>query len=95
MKLEDGDIAFRGNMGTVDENMVIKDRRAGRIRDVEPMTKVLDGMEIDGVKFVVRPGTAHRAGVIMRGKGLSSAISDADPHEVGLAVQKEGKKKRR
>jgi 2,3-bisphosphoglycerate-independent phosphoglycerate mutase len=88
LKMEDGDIAFRGNMGTVDENMVIKDRRAGRIRDVEPMTKVLDGMEIDGVKFVVRPGTAHRAGVIMRGKGLSIAITDADPHEIGLAVQK-------
>jgi len=84
--MADGDVAFRGNFGTVDDNMVIKDRRAGRIRDVEPLTKALDGLEIDGVTLVVKPGTAHRAGVVLRGKGLSSAVTDADPHEVGQAV---------
>lgn len=86
LKMADGDVAFRGNLGTVDDNMVIQDRRAGRIRDVEPLTKALDGLEIDGVTLVVKPGTAHRAGVVMRGKGLSSAVTDADPHEVGQAV---------
>ena len=80
MKLEHGDVALRGNMGTV-ENGVIKDRRAGRIRVVAPLCEAIDGMEIDGVKFIVKPGTAHRAGVIMRGKGLSDAITDADPHK--------------
>ncbi len=86
LKMQDGDVAFRGNFGTVDENMVIQDRRAGRIRDVAPLTKALNGLEIDGVTLVVKPGTAHRAGVIMRGPRLSSAVTDADPHEVGRAV---------
>lgn len=86
LKMEHGDVAFRGNFGTVDENMVIQDRRAGRILVVEPLTTALDGLQIDGVTLVVKPGTAHRAGVIMRGQGLSSAVTDADPHEVGQAV---------
>jgi len=80
LELKHGDIAFRGNMGTVDDEFNIIDRRAGRIRDVLPFTKHLDGIEINGIKFIVKPGTAHRAIVIMRGNGLSSAISDVDPH---------------
>ena len=87
LKLQHGDVALRGNFGTVDDNLVIKDRRAGRILVVEPLTKVLDGIEIDGVTFIVKPGTAHRAGVIMRGKGLSGAIIDADPHVPDVPVR--------
>jgi 2,3-bisphosphoglycerate-independent phosphoglycerate mutase len=86
LKLEHGDVALRGNFGTVDDKWVITDRRGGRIRVVEPLTRAIDGMEIEGVKFIVRPGTAHRAGVVMRGKGLSDAITDADPHEPGQPV---------
>lgn len=88
LKLQHGDVALRGNMGTVDESMIIVDRRAGRIRDVSPFTGLLDGMEIDGVTFIVKPGTAHRAGVIMRGEGLSDAITDADPHKPDLPIRK-------
>ncbi|MBM3308769.1 MAG: 2,3-bisphosphoglycerate-independent phosphoglycerate mutase [Candidatus Altiarchaeales archaeon] len=84
--LRPGDIAFRGNMGTVDENLVVKDRRAGRIRDTTPYAKALDGIEIDGVKFIVKPGTGYRVGVVMRGPGLSSRISDPDPHELDVKV---------
>ncbi len=87
MELKDGDVALRGNMGTVDDDLLIKDRRAGRIRDVSPFTKLIDGMEVDGVTFIVHPGTAHRAGVIMRGTGLSSKITEADPHEPGRPVE--------
>ncbi len=79
MKLKGGDVALRGNFGTV-EGSQIKDRRAGRITEVGPLAEAIDGMEVDGVEFVVRKGTAHRAGVIMRGEGLSDAIIDADPH---------------
>jgi len=86
LQLKHGDVALRGNMGTIDENMVIIDRRAGRILDVSPLTKELDGMEVDGVKFIIKPGTAHRAGVIMRGENLSSAITDADPHELNVPL---------
>jgi 2,3-bisphosphoglycerate-independent phosphoglycerate mutase len=87
LQLKDGDVALRGNFGTVDDKLTITDRRAGRIRVVEPLTKALDGMEIDGVTFIVKPGTAHRAGVIMRGEGLSDAIIDADPHKPGVPVR--------
>ena len=86
LALEHGDIALRGNFGTVDEQGIIRDRRGGRIRDVGPLTKAIDGLEIEGVKLIVKPGTAHRAGVVLRGAGLSDAITDADPHEEGHPV---------
>ncbi len=87
LTLEDGDVALRGNMGTVNDDGIITDRRAGRIRDVSELTPIIDGMEIDGVTFLVKPGTAHRAGVIMRGKGLSGAIIDADPHVPDVPIR--------
>jgi len=86
MKLEEGDVALRGNLGTVDENLIIIDRRAGRIRDVSEFVRELDNLKIDGVKFLVKPGTAHRVGIIMRGENLSNKISNADPHETGEKV---------
>jgi 2,3-bisphosphoglycerate-independent phosphoglycerate mutase len=87
LQLRDGDVALRGNFGTVDNNLLIKDRRAGRILVVEPLTKALDGMEVDGVTFIVKPGTAHRAGVLMQGTGLSGAIVDVDPHKPDKPVR--------
>ena len=86
IKLQEGDVAFRGNFGTVDENWNILDRRAGRIRNVDVFSKAIDGMEIEGVKIIVKSGTAHRAGVVLRGKGLSANITDADPHEEGKPI---------
>lgn len=86
MELKHGDVALRGNMGTVIDGM-ITDRRAGRIRVVTPVCEALDGMEIDGVTFIVKPGTAHRAGVIIRGEGLSDAIIDADPHVPDVPIR--------
>ena len=86
MKLQQGNVALRGNFGTVDKDWNILDRRAGRIRVVDEFTAAIDGIEIDGVKFAVKPGTVHRAGVVMQGEGLSAAISDSDPHETGFPV---------
>lgn len=88
IKLQEGDVAFRGNFGTVDTDWNIVDRRAGRIVGVDEYANAIDGMEIDGVQIIVKPGTAHRAGVVFRGKGLSSRVSDADPHQEGLPVSK-------
>lgn len=83
LKLQQGDIAFRANFGTVDEDLVIIDRRAGRIKDVSKLTASLDGIEIDNVKFIVKPGTSYRAVLVMKGDELSSKITDVDPHETG------------
>lgn len=86
IQLQEGDVAFRGNFGTVDADWNIIDRRAGRIRVVDEFAAAIDGLVIDGVRCIVKPGTAHRAGVVLRGKGLSAAISDADPHEEGKPI---------
>ena len=86
MELREGDVALRGNIGTVEDGIII-DRRAGRIRVVTPLCEAIDGMEIDGCTFIVKPGTAHRAGVIIRGEGLSDAIIDADPHVPDVPIR--------
>ncbi len=83
VQLEDGDVALRGNLGTVDEQGMVIDRRAGGIKDVSGLVKTLDGFECQGIKFIVRAGTAHRAAVVMRGQGLSTAITDPDAHSKG------------
>jgi len=86
LTLQRGDVAFRANMATVDERMIIVDRRAGRIETTEPFAKKANGMEIDGVKFLLKAGNAHRMALVMRGPGLSDKISNTDPHEEGKAV---------
>ncbi len=80
MKLKKGDVALRGNFGTVDEKLNMIDRRAGRIKETQPLIKSLNGMVIDNVKFLLKQAGEHRVGIILRGKGLSSNISDGDPH---------------
>ncbi|MBW2977088.1 2,3-bisphosphoglycerate-independent phosphoglycerate mutase [Candidatus Woesearchaeota archaeon] len=82
VKLMEGDVAVRANLATVDRELRVKDRRAGRIEDTAEFVKELDGMEIKGVKFSVKPGTGHRVIIVMRGKGLSDKISNSDVHYV-------------
>lgn len=87
MNVRAGDIAFRCNFATVDENMVVVDRRAGRIKEgTEELAAALDGLEFEGVKCVVHPSVEHRGALVLRGDGLSSDITDCDPHEPGLPV---------
>ncbi len=77
-----GDVAFRCNFATVDDNMVVTDRRAGRIKepDTTELVRPFDGMVIDGIKVVVKEATEHRAVLLLSGPGLSAKVSDADPH---------------
>lgn len=86
IEVKPGDIGFRINFATVDENWTIKDRRAGRIKDARPLAEALDGMEIDGVKVIIKATVEHRGALVLRGENLSDKISDADPHEVGKKV---------
>ncbi len=87
MDLEPGDIAFRCNFATVDENMRVIDRRAGRIKSgTHELVKELNGIEIEGVEFYIKPGVEHRAALVMRGPNLSPQITDVDPHETNAAV---------
>lgn len=84
-----GDIAFRCNFSSSDENGIITDRRAGRIRDgTNDIVEVLNTMVIEGyedIKVIFKESTGHRAVLVLRGEGLSDKVSDADPKVEGNA----------
>ena len=87
--LEKGDIAFRVNLGTVDNNLIIQDRRAGRdAYRLKELLESIDGMDIDGIKVIAKHTTEHRGVVILKGKNLTNKISDIDPHKTGVKVLK-------
>lgn len=86
LKLEHGDVALRANAGTVDANMKITDRRAGRIESTEELCRILDGIEIEGVRVILKPGAWYRAALVLRGEGLSDRVSPNDPKNVGGRV---------
>lgn len=85
IKLEKGDVAIRANLAMVDNNLVVIDRRAGRVEKSTPFLKDLDGIEIDGIKFLVKPTTGYRVVLVMRGENLSDQISNSDVHYVSEA----------
>jgi 2,3-bisphosphoglycerate-independent phosphoglycerate mutase len=87
LELHKGDVAFRCNFATVDENLVLTDRRAGRIKEgTADLAKALDGMKLGRIRVFFKEGTEHRAVLLLRGKGLSAHVSDTDPHEEGQKI---------
>lgn len=82
-----GDIGFRCNFSTADEDGIITDRRAGRIRDgTADIVEVLNTMTIEGyddVEIIFKESTGHRAVLVLRGENLSDKVSDADPKVEG------------
>lgn len=82
-----GDIAFRCNFSTADENGIVTDRRAGRIREgTHEIVEVLNTMVLEDypdVKIIFKESTGHRAVLVLRGEGLSDKVSDADPKVEG------------
>lgn len=81
LKLRHGDVAFRCNFATVDESLRVVDRRAGRLKDEgTELAKSLQGMNIEGVEVIFLSSTEHRGVLVLRGDGLSPAVSDTDPH---------------
>ncbi len=82
-----GDIAFRCNFSTVDSNMVITDRRAGRITTgTDQLAAAVNGLDLDGVQVIFKESVAHRGALILRAPNLSAEITDTDPHHEGAAV---------
>jgi len=82
MTLQEGDVAFRGNLGTVDENFVVVDRRAGRIKekeDIDALLEAVNGIEVDGYSLWINSLTEHRLAVVVRGPGLGGTVVDVDP----------------
>lgn len=83
--LQANDVAARGNFCTVDDDLTVKDRRAGRISDDEckRLTGKLSQIELPEGKLFVEPVKEHRFTLIIRGEGLGGNINDTDPHETG------------
>ncbi len=89
MDVRKGDIAFRCNFTTVDDNMVVTDRRAGRITEgTDQLAAAVNGMEIEGVEVIFKESVAHRGALVLRAPGLGGNVSDTDPHHEGAAVAK-------
>jgi 2,3-bisphosphoglycerate-independent phosphoglycerate mutase len=80
LDLREGDIAFRANFATVENNKVV-DRRAGRIdtKTASSLSKLVS-MTIEDVEVVFKNSTEHRGALVLRGPGLSPCVSDTDPH---------------
>lgn len=88
VELIGGDVAFRCNFATADEEGIITDRRAGRIRTgTNQLAQALNGMKIGDIQVLFKEATEHRAVLILRGKGLSSSVSDTDPKKEGKPIK--------
>ncbi|NOZ05513.1 MAG: 2,3-bisphosphoglycerate-independent phosphoglycerate mutase [Chloroflexi bacterium] len=81
------DVAARGNFCTVDAQGLISDRRAGRIPTeiCAELTRELSDIALPGVELFVRPVKEYRFVLVLRGEGLSDALSETDPQRVGAA----------
>jgi len=87
MDVQRGDVAFRCNFTTVDSDMVVVDRRAGRITEgTDQLAEAVNGMQIEDVVCLFKESVAHRGALVLRGSGLGAAITDTDPHAAGERV---------
>ncbi len=86
LNLKPGDIAFRANFATIDKNGIVKDRRAGRIRTGTDLLAKSLNMKIEDIEILFKEGTEHRGALVLRGPGLSTNVTDNDPHEEGVPV---------
>ena len=80
--LEKGDVAFRANFATV-QNGKITDRRAGRIST--EFASILSGHmpeRIEDVQVIFKNSVEHRGALVLKGPGLSPAITETDPHKL-------------
>ncbi len=91
VKVLPGDVAFRCNFATVNEQMTIIDRRAGRIanEDAVQLAKSLQKVRLkksSGVDFLFKSTIQHRTVLSIRGPKLSTAVSGSDPGVIGSRV---------
>ncbi|HEV8632386.1 MAG TPA: 2,3-bisphosphoglycerate-independent phosphoglycerate mutase [Thermoanaerobaculia bacterium] len=88
VEVRPGDVAVRGNFATADAQGNLVDRRAGRIPTEESRQIVerLQRVKVDLGRIEARlfPGEGHRFVLLMRGAGLSPAVEDTDPQELGV-----------
>lgn len=89
--LKQGEVALRVNFATIDDQLTVIDRRAGRIEKTQPLIKALAKIKIKGVKFSFEKAYGHRAVLVISvpaNKGLSANISGSDPKAEGKKASK-------
>jgi len=84
--LEREDVAARGNFCSLDEQGRITDRRAGRIPTElnRELCTLLRCIDLPGIELFVETVKEHRFILVLRGKGLSSELSETDPQQLGV-----------
>ncbi|HEY8469868.1 MAG TPA: 2,3-bisphosphoglycerate-independent phosphoglycerate mutase [Longimicrobiales bacterium] len=86
--LREGDVAARLNFATLDAEGRVVDRRAGRPSDADNRRLVerlrAEVPAPEGVELFFEPEKEHRAVMVLRGDGLSAALSDTDPQQTGV-----------
>lgn len=91
LKVKAGDISFRGNFATVDDNFLVLNRRAGRIKEgTKELTEALNGIKLNhtaNVQVLCKHTIEHRCVVSLRGPHLSRMVSDPDPREPNHKVK--------
>lgn len=94
LAMSPGDIAFKSNFATLDENTgIVTSRRADRHFEEEGpiLCAALDGMKLPSFpeyEVRVRYATEHRCGVVVKGPKLSGNISGTDPLKDNLLLLK-------
>ena len=85
-ELGPSDLAARGNLCTVDGDGRIIDRRAGRVatETTAEIAAELAQIELPGVELFVEPVREHRFMLVLRGEGLSDALTESDPQREGV-----------
>jgi len=91
VKVQPGDVAFRCNFATVDENLKVVNRRAGRIEtdDASQLAEVFKEISLKkhpDVQVIFKNSIQHRAILLLKGPHLSTMVSDADPQKVRSKV---------
>jgi 2,3-bisphosphoglycerate-independent phosphoglycerate mutase len=82
------ELALRVNFGTVDEDLMVLDPRAGNIKDVRSLVEAIKEERLGDFTFRLYPGLLHRAVLVMSGPAISreihhhsTIVSDTDPHK--------------
>ncbi len=91
IECDENDVFIRANFATLGSDGLMKDRRAGRDETgLDELSKKINGIEVDGIRFVVKRTLGHRMVVVMKsldGKRLSDQIIGNDTKAVGVHVR--------
>ncbi len=92
IRLEEGDIAFRINFATVDDNLIIRDRRIGRNdygleEIIREFNEKIEKIEKEyGIKIIIKKGVEHRGVMVIKGLESEKVIEN-DEHKDNVKVK--------